>query len=251
MKRYLPFVILILAAGCSHAGAQSEPERVKVDGGALRKELAAALVSHHEWGAASRLLLELAAQRPGDPELHTMLGNVYREQGLFEQAERAYAIAIRLDPKGAAAYAGRGILREARGERGEQAMTDFQMAIRLQPNEGAYHNNLGVALYARGRYQEAEAALQDGLQRDPFSRRMRNNLGCVYGKLRQFDRARREFEHGGNEDEARNNLGYVYEQEGDLRSACALYRAAVAGDSALEVAVENARRACPPEEKTP
>jgi len=204
-----------------------------------------ALAGHREWSAASGQLLELIAQRPNDPELHTLLGTVYREQGLFEQGESSYGRALRLDPKNAAAYAGRGILREVRGNAGEASLADLRMAIRLRPTEGAYSNNLGVALYVRGRYAEAEAALQEGLRNDPFSQRMRNNLGFVYGKLRQFERAKREFAHGGGEDEAQNNLGYVYEQAGNASAACALYREASQENPLLRVASENARRACP------
>jgi len=230
-------------AGCSHT--TPEPERPKIDSQALRKDLAFALAGHREWLAASRQLLELIAQRPNDPELHTLLGTVYREQGLFEQAERSYGTAIRLDPNDAGAYASRGILREVRGDTDDAAIRDFKTAIRLRADEGAYSNNLGVALFVRGRYDEAEAALQEGLRHDPFSRRMRNNLGFVFGRLHQFDRAKREFEHGGSEDEARNNLGYAYEQAGDTRAACVLYREAGVENPLLRVASENAQRACP------
>jgi len=249
MKHRIRIAMMLLAAaaaaGCTQTTTEVKPERPKIDGQALRKELAFALAGHREWAAASLQLLELIAQRPNDPELHTLLGTVYREQGLFEQAERSYATAIRLNPKNAGAYASWGILREVRGDASEVAIQDFKTAIRLRPNEGSYSNNLGVALFVRGRYREAEAALQEGLQHDPFSRRMRNNLGFVYGKLNHFDRAKREFEHGGNEDEAANNLGYAYEQAGDTRAACALYRTAAAENPLLRVAAENAQRACP------
>ncbi|WP_394821736.1 tetratricopeptide repeat protein [Pendulispora albinea] len=259
MMRFLSATVLLLATtagiGCSRAASAPPPEKPMVDGPALRKELAFALAGHREWSAASRQLIALIAQRPHDPELHTLIGTVYREQSLFEQAERAYATAIRLDPKMAGAYAGRGILREVRGDGGDAALEDFRIAIRLRPSEGAYANNLGVALYVRGRYRDAEAALQEGLRQDPFSRRMRNNLGFVYGKLRQFDRAKREFDHGGSDDEAENNLGYAYEQAGDVRAACALYRHAASENPLLRAASENAQRACPPggreETKTP
>src|SRR5262249_50616695 len=141
--------------------------------------------------------------------------------------------------------------REVRGDAGDEAIRDFQVAIGLRPNEGAYANNLGVAFYVRGRYTEAEAALQEGLGHDPFSRRMRNNLGFVYAKLRQFDRAKREFEHGGSSDEAANNLGFALEQAGDARGACSHYREAAAENPLLRAATENVRRACPEEGKAP
>ncbi|WP_394841968.1 tetratricopeptide repeat protein [Pendulispora brunnea] len=241
-------VVLFAAMGCSRSTTSAPPaDKMAVNRQALRKELAFALAGHREWSAAARQLLELIAQHPDDPELHALIGTVYREQGLFEQAERSYATAIRLDPKNAGAYAGRGILREVRGDASDEAIRDFKVAIGLRPDEGAYSNNLGVAFYVRGRYEEAEAALQEGLRHDPFSRRMRNNLGFVYGKLRQFDRAKREFEHGGSSDEAENNLGFVLEQSGNARAACAHYREAATENPLLRAATENVRRACPEE----
>jgi len=253
MNRYLPMLFVAATAlGCTQTTTtNAPPDKMVVNGQALRKELAFALASHHEWSAAARQLLQLIAQHPNDPELHVLIGTVYREQGLFEQAERSYATAIRLDPKNAGAFAGRGILREVRGDAGDEAIRDFLVAIGLRPNEGAYSNNLGVAFYVRGRYPEAEAALQEGLQHEPFSRRMRNNLGFVYAKLRQFDRAKREFEHGGSSDEAANNLGFALEQAGDARGACAHYREAAAENPLLRAATENIRRACPEEAKAP
>src|SRR5205823_14591202 len=100
------------------------------------------------------------------------------------------------------------------------------------------------ALYVRGRYAEAEAALQEGLRHDPLARRMRNNLGFVYGRLGQFSRAKREFEHGGTEDEVQNNLGYMYEQAADIAAACEHYQEALARNPLLSAAAANMQRAC-------
>jgi Flp pilus assembly protein TadD len=221
----------------------------------LRKELVYSLASHGEWAAAVHPLLELSVQRPNDAEVRTLLATAYREQGLFEQAAASYQEAIRLDPRNAKAYGGRGILREISGDSTDAALDDFRAAIRLNPREAAYSNNLGFALCVRGRYKEAAAALQEGLRYDPLSRRMRNNLGFIYGKLGQYDRARREFQHAGTEDEVENNVGYVYEQGGDMTEACAHYRRALADNPLLRAAADNAQRACvkgaPSEGRTP
>jgi Flp pilus assembly protein TadD len=238
--------IAVSLVGCA-SGSASDPAKREMDKDErllLRKKLAFSLASHREWAAASRPLLELRTERPLDPEIHTLLGTVYREQGLFDQAEGSYRTAIRLDPRNARARAGLGILREVRGDPGDAALEDFKAAITLAPEEGGYHNNLGFALYLRGRYAEAEAAIQEGLRHDPLSRRMRNNLGFVYGRLGQFERARRAFEHGGTEDEVQNNLGYMHEQAADYVAACANYREALVKNPLLAAAAENARRAC-------
>jgi Flp pilus assembly protein TadD len=251
MRSVVAVAAVLLAAaaltGCG-GGATPEarrPEMSSSDRTKLRRQLAFSLASHREWAAASQPLLELVAQHPEDAELHTLLGTVYREQGLFTQADASYKKAITLAPNDAAAYAGRGILREVSGDTGDAAVDDFRTAVRLAPNEAAYANNLGFALYVRRRYAEAEVALQQGLARAPLSARMRNNLGFVYGKLGQYDRAQREFGHGGSTDEARNNLGWVYEQAGDTKNACAQYRSALTENPQLATATENAARVCP------
>lgn len=246
MKHHLLCLVLGLAvAGCATTSA-NEPKRTldKAEGAALRKQLAYSLAAHREWAAASRPLLELRAERPNDPEIHTLLGTVYREQGLFEQAEISYQRAINLNAKSAKAHVGLGILREVRGDRGDAAVESFRTAISLVPEDAGYHNNLGFALFVRGRYGEAERELQEALRYDPLSRRTRNNLGFVYARLRQFDRAKREFEHGGSEDEVQNNLGYMYEQAGDKASACAHYREAAAQNPLLRTATVNVHRVC-------
>jgi len=240
-------VLLLASAGCGGAAAEGGSNGSKVDSFSLRKQLAFALIAHHEWAAASKTLLELRAERPTDAEIHVALGTVFREQGLFEQAEASFGAAIRIDPKNARAYVGRGILREVRRDAGDAAVEDFRTGIRLLP-EPAFYNNLGFALYVRGRFNEAVAAFQDGLMGDPFSRRMRTNLGFAYGRLGQIDRAKREFEHSGREDEVENNLGLVHEQAGNVDAACEHYRRSIEKNPLLTVAVENEHRVCAPEE---
>jgi Tfp pilus assembly protein PilF len=242
-------ILLLIAStgfGCASTTTTeaARPEMGKAEAISLRKELVYSLASHGEWAAAVQPLLELSEQRPNDADVRTLLGTAYREQGLFEQAAASYQEAIRLDPRNAKAYGGRGILREVSGDKSDAALDDFRAAIRLSPREAAYSNNLGFALCVRGRYKEAAEALQEGLRHDPLSRRMRNNLGFIFGRLGEYDRARREFQHGGTADEVENNLGYVYEQAGDMTEACAHYRRALVHNPLLPAASDNVQRAC-------
>ena len=233
-------MVCVLACGCANSSSSVQ----KTHSIALRKQLVASLAHHREWEAAVEPLLELRREQPHDPEVHALLGTIYREQGLFEQGEAAYREAIRLSPQCAKAHAGLGILREVRRDPGDAAIDDFKTAIRIEPEVGAYYNNLGFALYLRGRYNEAKDALQEGLKRDPSTRRMRNNLGFLYGKTGDYSKAVREFEHGGTEAEANNNIGYVYEQSGDPQTACNYYRAALRLNPALHRAKANAAHVC-------
>jgi Flp pilus assembly protein TadD len=209
----------------------------------LRKQLARALLDHHEWVAASQPLLELVRATPKDSEIHVMLGTVYREQGLYEEGLAEYQRALDLDSRSAEAYDARGILREVRGDVGDESLADFQRAISLDPHRAAYYNNLGFALYLRGRTLDAVKAFRESLREDPSVRRAHNNLGFAYGQLGHYGRAKAEFQRGGSEAVAENNLGVTLEQN-KSKDACEHFQAAAALDEKLDAARANADRTC-------
>jgi Flp pilus assembly protein TadD len=238
----LCIAIFVAAGGCATMRAE---QHTQVDRVRLRKQLAASLVEHHEWAAATQTLNELTVLVPRDASVRVMLGTCYREEGLYEDAERELNRAIALEPRFGDAYGGRGLTREERRDEGDASLEDFKRAIALSPENPANYNNLGFALYVRGRYEDAVRALREGLRRAPANRRLRNNLGFVYGRLGFFNRAMREFERGGSRAEAESNLGLVFEQSGDPTEACNRYREAQRIDPTLAAAAANLEHACP------
>lgn len=234
------FALALLLAGCATARPQPTP----ADAVRLRKELARSLVSYGEWVAASRPLLELAALTPRDPEVHALLGDVYREQGLFSQSEREYGLALSLAPDDGHALDGLGVLRDTRGDAGDAALQPLRRAAEVEPNCPMHHNNLGFALYVRGRFQDAAAEFSEALRLDPGAALVHNNLAFAYGRLGQLERARREFERAGGAAAAENNLGLLQELAGDAGAACRSYRDAITADGSLKAAFVNAERAC-------
>ncbi len=232
---------LAALSGCAHPGGLAARPADPV---ALRKQVAATLLTQHAWAAATEPLRTLEAERPRDADVHVMLGACYREQGEYDQAEQQYRTALRLDGKRADAWGGLGLTRELRGDPGDGPLDDLRKAIALRPDVAAHHNNLGFALYLRGRDLDAVEAYRKGLARDPGAARLRNNLGFAYGRLGQWNLAKREFERGGTKAEADNNLGYVYEKAGDLDAACERYREAAAAAPAPAAVQANLTRAC-------
>ncbi len=243
MRNVVVLGVLAAVAGC--AGASREARRSRVDGVALRKQLSRSLIDHHEYQAATQPLLELEQMAPRDAEVHVLLGTVYREQGLYEEAEAQFDRALAIDGRYGDAWGGRGLVREERRDEGDAALEDFKKAIQYAPNNAAHYNNYGFALYVRGRYEDAVRALRDGLRHNPSSRRMRNNLGFVYGRLGLYNRAMHEFERGGSRAEAESNLGFVFEQAGEHDAACERYQEAIRLDPTLAAAASNAEHACP------
>ena len=150
-----------------------------------------------------------------------MRGIVYRERGLFADAEADLKAALEAD-----ARVGRGARRAghplrrpaAAGRRGEH-----REAVKLAPNNPAYLNNLGFSLYLRHRFKEAISQYESAARLAPLSRRVRTNLGFACAAMGDLRRAAREFQMGGTEAEAKNNLGFAYERRGDMDNAYDLY----------------------------
>ncbi|MSP60028.1 MAG: tetratricopeptide repeat protein [Myxococcales bacterium] len=243
MSRAFPIVACMaaLASGCAAGAGQLAAGG---DPASLRKQLAATLIAHRAFAAATQPLRDLVVMKPRDPDVRVMLGDVYREQGLHDESEREYRFALQLDGRRADAHSGIGILFEARGDGADKAIDEFRKAIELQPGQPAFYNNLGFALYKRGRDLEAIEAYRKGLQQDPTVRRMRNNLGFAYGRLGHWNHAKREFYRAGSKGEAENNLGHVYEQSGDAPAACDRYREAARLEPTLAVVQANLARTC-------
>ena len=69
---------------------------------------------------------------PGEANMHTCLGYVYREQGKLDEAVTEFREAIRLDPNDESARAYLGCIYHEQGKL-DEAITEFREAIRLDP----------------------------------------------------------------------------------------------------------------------
>jgi len=168
----------------------------------------------------------------------TLRGIVYRERGLFGDAEADLKDAIKLTPESAEAHAALGIVYELQ-VRPEEAESEHRQAVRLAPKNPAYLNNLGFSLYLRQHFKEAVSVYESAARLAPLSRRVRTNLGFACAALGDLRRAAREFQMGGSEAEAKNNLGFAYERRGDMANAFDLYVEALRLDPKIERARSN------------
>ena len=119
------------------------------------------------------------------------------------------------------------------------AATEHRVAVKLAPNNPAFINNLGFSLYLRHRFKEAVKSYESAARLAPLSRRVRTNLGFACAAMGDLRRAAREFQMGGSEAEAKNNLGFAYERRGDMANAFDLYLEAVRLDPKGERARSN------------
>jgi Flp pilus assembly protein TadD len=223
-----------LNGGCAESkGAQ----RTSDAGYAARHKLAHELVSRGDWARAFAMLEELHRDRPEDAEVLTLRGIVFRERGLFADAEGDLKAALKIDPDSADAHAAIGILYDVQMR--SEAEAEHRKAVKLAPKNAAYLNNLGFSLYLRQHFKEAISVYESAARLAPLSRKVRTNLGFACAAVGDLRRAAREFQMGGTEAEAKNNLGFAYERRGDMANAYDLYIEAVRLDPKGEHARSN------------
>jgi len=202
-----------------------------------RNKIAHELVSRGDWARAFAMLDELHREKPDDAEVLTLRGIVFRERGLFADAETDLKAALKLTPESADAHAALGILYDVQLR--PDAEAEHRTAVKLAPNNPAYLNNLGFSLYLRQKFKEAISVYESAARLAPLSRRVRTNLGFACAATGDLRRAAREFQMGGTEAEAKNNLGFAYERRGDMANAYDLYVEAVRLDPKAERARSN------------
>ena len=211
-----------LAAGCATAAPANKPA---TPADVARMEMAQQLVARGDWNAAFPLLNDIHRQRPTDAEVLTLRGIVYRERGLYADAEADLRDALKLAPELAEAHASLGILFDVQMRPGAEA--EHREAVRLQPNNPAFLNNLGFSLFLREHFKDAIKEYEKAARLAPLSHRVRTNMGFAYAAIGDLPSAAREFRMGGSEVDATNNLGFAYERRGDMANAYDLYLQAV------------------------
>jgi tetratricopeptide (TPR) repeat protein len=119
-------------------------------------------LSSRQTEAAVKMAAAGAAAAPTMGAAWVVLGQALKAAERMEEAEQAYAEAIRLDGMDALARMGLGEMKIASG-RAREAIREFELALERRPTMVAAHLGLGNALVLAGRNEEAlrcyEAAL--------------------------------------------------------------------------------------------
>jgi Flp pilus assembly protein TadD len=238
---FVPVACLGLALGVALSGGgcagTSGAQRQSDAAHGARIHLAHELVARGDWAQAFAMLDQLHREKPDDAEVLVMRGVVYRERGLFNDGEADLKDALKIVPGSAEAHAALGILYDVQMR--PEAETEHREAVKLAPKNAAYLNNLGFSLYLRRNFKEAIKVYESAARLAPLSRRVRTNLGFACAATGDLRRAAVEFQMGGTEAEAKNNLGFAYERRGDMANAYDLYVQAVRLDPKVERARSN------------
>jgi tetratricopeptide (TPR) repeat protein len=94
-----------------------------------------------DYGSAATTGTQLVSQFPGYASAHRLLGEVYREQGQSDEAERSFAAALARQPRQPETCLGLGLIAEEHGST-EAALAFCQVAWELAPNQTALREPL-------------------------------------------------------------------------------------------------------------
>jgi tetratricopeptide (TPR) repeat protein len=149
-------------------------------------------------------------------------GNRLMAEGKTQDAAKAYAEAVRLDPASAQWQYNLSLALAKLGDKaGERAA--LEKAIKLDPNMAAAHNQLGLCYLAANDNTQAEGEFQAALAIDPKFSEAQNNLGVVYSMQGKDQQAEENFQRATENDpqytRAFVNLGLTLSKRGLMRQA--------------------------------
>lgn len=143
---------------------------------AARYQLGILLLASSDLAGAETNLLRVTQAEPRWASAQTALGSVYYGGGKFKEAIEAYRRAIAIDPKYAAAHAGLGLARFAKGEK--EGVKDIERAAQLDPASALPHLNLGI-VYSQSKskkdWPRAEAEFKKAIQMNPQNLEFQNS----------------------------------------------------------------------------
>jgi tetratricopeptide (TPR) repeat protein len=126
--------------------------------------------------------------RPDDAELRTQLANAFVLLKRPDPAILSYQQAIKLNPRYWYAVYNYAVLL-LRSKRSEEALVNFNLCDELQPNQSATLNGRSVALYNLNRFEEALSDSRRAQALDPMNAEICNNIGSPLQKLGRHDEA--------------------------------------------------------------
>jgi tetratricopeptide (TPR) repeat protein len=126
---------------------------------------------------------------PKDAKAYVGRGTAWYAKGEYDRAIADYNEAARLDPKDAKAYIGRGAAWYAKGEY-DRAIVDYNEPVRIDPKAVFAHIiGRGNARYAKGEYDRAIADYTEAVWLDPKHAQAYVNRGAALDAKAEYDRA--------------------------------------------------------------
>ena len=223
----------------ARAAAAEAHERVIAKGNAARS------APTPRYSEAEQQYKLAAIQDPNDERAHAGLGNIYLDQGRYNEATTAYREALKVKADYIPAYQPLAYSL-ARLNRFPEAIDTLNQALQYDPNNVEIYNNLAFAYVHAGRYEEAMKAGQQAItlmgqtgQAYKQELQIRNevlsnaykNLGNAYNGLKQYNEAADALKHATeiepNNAAAHFNLGLALHSGGRYSEAIEAYKAVI------------------------
>jgi superkiller protein 3 len=155
--------------------------------------VASVMLQQKQFAAASHILEDYAAQRPGEAKVYLGLGIAYLNLLRYPEAREAFERSAQLNPDVAEAQYQLGVLASQQGRR-DEAIQHWQKAIVLKPDHAQALFFLGTMDLESGQLNDAESLLKRSLAADPNNMKTEYDLALVLNKLGNADEAKQHFE---------------------------------------------------------
>jgi tetratricopeptide (TPR) repeat protein len=144
--------------------------------------------------------------------LFNNFGNVYNDIGKIDQAERALALAVKINPELAESRVNLGNIYVKKG-RYDEAIDEYRRAIEINPAGPKVYHNLGNAYYEKGWLNDAIEAYEQAISLDANNVDAYMNLASAYAKKKAFSKAQQMLREAVSVDPGRAD---VYVKRGDI-----------------------------------
>ncbi|MDD5687754.1 MAG: tetratricopeptide repeat protein [Elusimicrobia bacterium] len=165
---------------------------------------------------------DVISKYPDNSNAHYNLGNLFCDSKKYEEAEKEFREAIRINPYYYGAYNNLGSVLFVL-KRFEEAEREYREATKLGFSYAESHYNLGNLLYNSKRYLEAEKEYKEAIRIDPNRSEAHNSLGVLLDDSKRFKEAEKEFRDAirinPNCVDARTNLGILLYNSNKLEEA--------------------------------
>lgn len=173
---------------------------------------------------------DVVAKSPRKAKPHHNLGMNYMQTGKYDEAEREFRTALKLDASMMESHVNLGEL-YYREHRLDEAISEF-LTVTDFYRSSYYYNMLAMAYDDAGRTADAVATFQRSLEIDPLNSSTHYHLGIAYARSKQFSDAIREFqaalEIDRDADYVWDAIGMVYDEMGRLPQAVDAFHRALA-----------------------
>src|SRR5579875_206782 len=163
---------------------------------------------------------------PDSPGMHALLGDVYRQKGMFQEAEREYSKLLALQPGSLAGLAGLAAAYSGTGQL-DAAEATARKALAQAAQDGDINLLMGEILLAKREYRAAEPYLNRGLHARPEELpRVDAVLGRVYARTGRPKEAMRQLTQGASSDDDGSvyyELARLYQSLGNSKAAAAAF----------------------------